>query len=580
MEELFASLIKDFVDETGPLASEAANLVLRLEEARGDGQEEILRGLKSALHTIKGNAAMMGLASIESLAHALEDCCLRVGKRGEAGDSGLTQLLLDGTDLLIRSVQGSMRGDPDSAGVAHFVERAARTNEMAGDAVAAASGRAPPPDQKPSEAGQGSAGPSAGVAAADEDGAGATVRIADRDVDGLLDLTAEILISHGELLRFQSRLARGQTQASAEDRSALEAVLNRLGRAAAEMRHDLLRVRLAPLSTIFRRYPRYVRDLAHERGQAIELVIEGGDVAMDRAIISRLFEPLVHMVRNAVAHGIESPAERRAAGKPAAAQILLGARLVEGRARIVVADDGRGLDVAAIAAKARSLGLDPESMPESELRRLIFQPGFSTAQAVSTLSGRGVGLEVAANVVQSLGGSIDVRSVAGQGTVFRIDLPVTASLVKALVFGVDSEIFAVPASFVLDSITVREESMLKSERVALYRWRGDLVRAIDAGRLLGCSGLAQEWTRPYGIIVEAAAQRCALLVDWLKGVQEIVVKPLDETLAGARVLAGLTILGQGRVVPILDCGEVVRRASGSPSGARPAAPQGVSHAVG
>ena len=576
MEELFASLIKDFVEETGPLARTVASLVLRLEEAHANREDdkEVLRAMKSALHTIKGNAAMMGLSALATLAHALEDSCLLVSQHPEGQGAGQTQVLVDGTDLLVRSIAASLQGEPDRAPIAAFVERVARAMETAGETAEA---RAPSPQlgarmpaepAQPRVAGPLAEKPAASIPATDSDGEAGTVRIADREVDGLLDLTAEAIISHAELVRFAGRLARGHVQRS--DAALLEQVLNRLGRATAEMRHDLLRVRLAPISTMFRRYARYVRDLARERGQAIQLVIEGGETAVDRAIISRLFEPLVHMVRNAVAHGIESAAERSAAGKPARAQILLGARLVDGRARIVVADDGRGLDMAAIAAKARALGLDPEHTPEAELRRLIFHPGFSTAKEVSTLAGRGVGLEVVANVTQSLGGRIDVRSVAGEGTVFVIDLPVTASLVKALIFGVDSETFAVPASFVVDSIEVREESMYEVNRVLLCPWRGDFLRAIDAGRLLGCAGLAQRWTRPYGIVVEAAARRCALLVDWLVGVQEIVVRPLDETLCGARVLSGLTILGQGRVVPILDCGEVLRRAGGplatTPSG--------------
>ncbi len=286
--------------------------------------------------------------------------------------------------------------------------------------------------EQPRDAGQEVEKPAPPVAGARPDEGDGAVRIGDQQVDGLLDLTAEAIISHAELVRFAGRLARGQVQPS--DAALLEPVLATLGRATSEMRHDLLRVRLAPIATMFRRYARYVRDLARERGQAIKFVIEGGQVEVDRAIISRLHEPLLHMVRNAVAHGIESAEQRAAAGKPARAQILLGARLLEGRARIVVADDGRGLDMAAIAAKARAFGLSPERMPEGELRRLIFQPGFSTAAEVSTLAGRGVGLEVVANAVQSLGGRIDVRSVAGQGTVFLIDLPVTASLVKALIF--------------------------------------------------------------------------------------------------------------------------------------------------
>jgi len=571
VEELFASLIKDFVEETGLLARQVASLVLRLEEAQGNGDdsEESLRAMKSALHTIKGNAAMMGFVDIESLAHALEDFRLFVSRHLGTQAPDQTQILVEGTDLLMRAIQNSSQGAPDRAAISAFCERVARTTQVTDDASHAAPpglpARAAADRIRP--AGQEANKPVAPIAVADEDGAGGTVRIADDEVDGLLDLTAEAIVSHAELVRFAGRLARGHVQRS--DAVLLEQVLSTLGRTTAEMRHDLLRVRLAPISTMFRRYARYVRDLARERGQAIQLVIEGGEVAVDRAIISRLFEPLVHMVRNAVAHGIESTAQRAAAGKPARARLLLGARLTEGRVRIVVADDGRGLDMDAIAAKARVLGICPEQMPETELRRLIFQPDFSTAAEVSTLAGRGVGLEVVANAVQSLGGSVDVRSVAGQGTVFVIDLPVTASLVKALIFGVDSEMFAVPVGFVVDSIEVREESMREANHELLCPWRGGFVRAADAGHLLGCAGLAQEWTRPYGIIVEAAAKRCALLVDWLMGVQEIVVKPLDESLRGSRVLSGVTILGQGRVVPILDCGELVKRASGRTLTAQP-----------
>jgi two-component system chemotaxis sensor kinase CheA len=555
VQELFASLIKDFVEETGPLARQVASLVLRLEEARGNGDDgaELLRAMKSALHTIKGNAAMMGFGGIESLAHALEDFCLFVSRQPEAQAVGQAQLLVEGADLLIASIQNSLEGEPERTAITEFIERVARATQGADDAVHARVSSPSSPAPTPS-------GTAKAAAAVDEDGASSTVRIADDEVDGLLDLTAEAMVSHTELVRFAARLARGRVQRS--DAVLLERVLATLGRTTAEMRHNLLRVRLAPISAMFQRYTRYVRDLARERGQAIQLVIEGGEVAVDRAIISRLFEPLVHMVRNAVAHGIESPAQRAAAGKPARARLLLGARLAEGRARIVVADDGRGLNMAAIAAKARAMGLQPDQMSDAELRRLIFQPDFSTAAEVSTLAGRGVGLEVVANAVQSLGGSVDVRSVAGQGTVFLIDVPVTASLVKALIFGVDSEMFAAPVSFVLDSIEVREESMREANRELLYPWRGDLVCAVDGGRLLGCAGLAQDWTRPYGIIVEAAAKRRVLLVDWLMGVQEIVVKPLDETLRGSRLLSGVTILGQGHVVPILDCGELVKRASG------------------
>jgi chemotaxis protein histidine kinase CheA len=191
---------------------------------------------------------------------------------------------------------------------------------------------------------------------------------------------------------------------------------------------------------------------------------------------------------------------------------------------------------------------------------LIFRAGFSTAKAVTNLAGRGVGLDVVAGVVQGLGGGIDVRSTKGQGTVFVLDLPVTVSLQKALIFGVDSETFAVPTGFILDTMESREKDLQEINRVLLLSWRGDFVRAADAGRLLGCQGLAQAWARPYAIVLQAGNNRGALLVDWLAKVQEIVVKPFDETLATCRMVTGATVLAQGKVVPILDSVEVVRRA--------------------
>jgi two-component system chemotaxis sensor kinase CheA len=389
-----------------------------------------------------------------------------------------------------------------------------------------------------------------------DDGRG-TARIADRDVDDLLELAGETIVGQTQLARVHGRLARGQFEAS--DMVLMDQLLTELGRTTREMRHKLLRVRLAPIATLFRRFGRFLRELARQRGQAIELCIEGGDTAVDRAIISRLYEPLVHIVRNAVAHGIESADERSLRGKPAKAQSLLSARMREGRVQVCVADDGRGLDLRAIAAKAAAQGMDTSGLSERDVQRLIFQAGLSTAASVSNLAGRGVGLDVVASVVQSLGGTIDVRGSSGRGTVFVLDLPVTVSLQKALIFGVDSETFAIPAGFILDTMASREKNMQAINRVLLVSWRGDFVRAVDAGRLLGCQGLAQAWARPYAIILQAGNKRGALLVDWFSGVQEIVVKPLDACLASCRMVAGATVLAQGRVVPILDCVEVVRR---------------------
>jgi two-component system chemotaxis sensor kinase CheA len=551
VEELFASLSKDFVDETAPIAREVGGLLLKLEEAWtvGGDAKSLLRAIRGGLHTIKGNSAMMGLAPIERVAHALEDVCAQVETSQSRGRALLAQLLLEGCDLLSAFIQAALAGGVDGRLADTFVERARASIEVDNHSKSTpVAGDSPPRTE---------AAVAAPLAAADTEEGRGTARIADRDVDELLELTGETIVGQTELARVHGRVARGQFEAS--DIALMDQLLTDLGRTTREIRHKLLRVRLAPMGTLFRRFGRFLRDLARERGQAIELCIEGGETAVDRAIISRLYEPLVHIVRNAVAHGIESVQERTARGKPAKAQILLSARLREGRVILCVADDGRGLDLGAIAAKANAQGMDASNLSERDLQRLIFQSGFSTAQSVSNLAGRGVGLDVVASVVQGLGGSIDVRGASGRGTVFVLDLPVTVSLQKALIFGVDSETFAVPAGFILDTMESREKNMQAIGRVLLVSWRGDFTRAVDAGRLLGCQGLAQAWARPYAIVLQAGNKRGALLVDWFSGVQEIVVKPLDDSLTSCRMIAGATVLAQGRVVPILDCLEVVRR---------------------
>jgi two-component system chemotaxis sensor kinase CheA len=551
VEEIFSSLVRDFVDETQPITQEVGALLLKLEDvwrAGGDGRS-LLRGIRGGLHTIKGNGAMMGLSPIERVAHALEDLCPRVSDEPPADTTALVQLLLEGCDLLGIMVKSALEGDVDARPADAFVERAAAAGEAALTAKAVPGGWAPSV--------QTGAANTAVPAVGDAAGGRGSARIADGDVDELLELAGETIVGQTELLRVHGRFVRGQFETG--DVALMDRILTDLGRITRHMRDKLLRVRLAPIATLFGRFVRYVRDLAREGGRPIELAIEGGETAVDRAIISRLFEPLVHIVRNAVAHGIESAEERAAGGKPAKARILLSACMREGRVDVCIADDGRGLDMQAIVAKANAQGIDASGLSERDIQRLIFRAGFSTAKSVTNLAGRGVGLDVVAGVVQGLGGSIDVRSTRGQGTVFVLDLPVTVSLHKALVFGVDSETFAIPTGFILDTMENREKDLQEINRVLLLSWRGDFVRAVDAGHLLGCQGLAQAWARPYAIVLQAGNNRGALLVDWLSGVQEIVVKPLDETLAACHMVAGATVLAQGRVVPILDCVEVVRR---------------------
>ncbi len=554
VDDLFSSLGKDFVDETLPVVEQVSSLVLKLEQAwlSGGDSEGSLREVRGGLHFIKGNSAMMGFSAIAEVAHALEDVCAQAAEPGLEEHARQAELLLAGCDVLAALTRSALTGTVDGAQARDFLRRVAQVEPAEAEKL-----EAPGPTE------------SAGRPASEPtlDGPAGT-RIGDRDIDELLDLAGEAIVGQTELVRVQGRFARGHFDPG--DVALMDQVLSDVGRTMRQMRHQLLRSRLAPIATLFQRFVRHVRDLAHDRGQPIELVIEGGQTAVDRAIISRLHEPLVHILRNSVAHGIEPSADRAAAGKPAKATLVLSASVREGRVSISVGDDGRGLDLAAIVAKAKAEGIDTDHLSDRDLQRLIFRAGFSTAKAVSNLAGRGVGLDVVASVVQSLGGTVDVRSTPGKGTLFILDLPVTVSLQKALIFGVDSETYAAPAGFVVDTKEGREKDLQQINRVLLLSWRGDFVRAADAGRLLGCQGLAEPWARPYALVLQAGNKSGALLVDWLSGVQEIVVKPLDASLSACTSVAGATVLAQGRVVPILDCVEVVRRVHATLLPERPA----------
>ena len=369
-----------------------------------------------------------------------------------------------------------------------------------------------------------------------------------------MELASETVVSHTELLAVQVRAAKGPL--STADLATFDAVVASLGRTTRRLREELLQIRLQPVSSLFVRFRRYVRDLARERGQNVQLTIEGADTTLDRGVLSRLHEPLLHMVRNAFAHGIEKPEERRAAGKPEDANLLLAAKLVSGRVKIAVVDDGRGLDLAAIARKARTLGVETDGMNEEELRRLIFMPNFSTAATVSNLSGRGVGLDVVAAAIHGLGGSVDVESAPGAGTAFLLNLPVTVSQLKGLVVSVDGELYIVPLGFVLESVVADPAAIHEVGHVPVMSWRGELVPVVDAGVLVGTRA-GRGPGRGYCVILSSGNRRRGLLVDRLLRRQEVVIKGLDESLGPNRVVFGLSIMGDGRVAPILDCAEIL-----------------------
>jgi two-component system chemotaxis sensor kinase CheA len=337
-------------------------------------------------------------------------------------------------------------------------------------------------------------------------------------------------------------------------------VAERVSRLVTAMQAEIMQARMSPVGEVFDRFPRLVRDLARELGKQARFEEEGGEIELDRAVLDEIGDPLLHLIRNAVDHGLEPAAERVAAGKPAEGTVPVSAARDRNSVAIRVADDGRGIDRAAILAKGRREGLigpDVEVLSDDLLLRVLARAGFSTATQVSGVSGRGVGVDVAATRVRALGGTLTVQSERGKGTTFTVRVPLTLAIVRALLTGVGSERYAVPLAYVAETVefdprsltSVRDrESLVVRDRVMPTVHLRDLVSAAGTGPALP--------KRPT-VILEIGERRAALVVDRLLGQQDIVVEPFHGPRGMPPYVGGATILADGAPALILDAAALV-----------------------
>ncbi len=526
-DNAFKELIDDYVVECLPLAERVADTFVELERRwhAGTSGDGLLASVKGTLHTVKGNSAMMGLTPMQELAHALEDLCGLLSRDGELQTEQTAALLVSGGGLLVDQVRSAAKGG-DARRSREFVAQVRALESRASESAATAERRR---------------GERRAAAESGSEPSGGVVRVDFRRLDTLLEVLGEGLIEHSAVVE-----AYRQKDLVDLDRAivALEKTMKRLEAV-------VMGIRLLPISTVFGRFPRLVRDIAHGEGKRVRLSVAGGETALDKAVLDRLGEPLLHLLNNAVVHGIESADERRAAGKPAESVLELSAVSHSGRVVIRLSDDGRGLDEAKILAKAEALGIEGRGSEPAQIRSLIFLPGFSTATEVSQLAGRGVGLDVVATSIRALGGTIDVESEPGRGATFVLDLPLTLAIVRSLIVEVDQERYAVPISHVAETVRAEPEAIHEINRRGVTRWRGDLIHVSDGGQLLG-TGSGDGRTRRFFIVISSGGKRRGVMVDRLVGHQDVVVKGLDPTLGRPEVVSGTTILGDGRVACILD----------------------------
>ena len=389
-------------------------------------------------------------------------------------------------------------------------------------------------------AGERETGPAAEAAPAPAAAAaeGRHVRVDRRHLDALADGIGELAVLRARLVQL----------AAAEEGDALEQVADRLGRLSDDLQAAILDARMIPVSEVFQRFPRAVRDTARRAGKEVELVVEGGDIRLDRAILEEIHDPLLHLLRNAVDHGIESPGARAAAGKPRRGRLLVRAQRERAGVVLRVEDDGGGISRAKVLAHAQLRGLlpaDQESLGDEELLRLLARPGFSTAERVTELSGRGVGMDVVVERVRALGGSITLATEEGRGATFTLRLPLSLALAQALRVRVGEDDYLVPLTHVTEVVELAGQVESDGER-ELLRVRGDRLPLVRLGAAApsGAAGSA--------VIYGGGELRGALAVDALLGREQVVVKPYEAPRGALSCFAGVTLLGDGRPALVLD----------------------------
>jgi two-component system, chemotaxis family, sensor kinase CheA len=394
------------------------------------------------------------------------------------------------------------------------------------------------------------------------------LRVDAERIDNVLDLLGELIIGKSMLLQtlgeFTRRFPKDPLRARFADAMAFQQqVLNKLQR-------SVMKIRMVPVEQLFRRFPRVVRDVAKTQGKDVELVLQGESTDLDKSILDSLAEPMTHLVRNAVDHGIESPGERRAKGKPPQGKIKLDAYHHANQVVIEISDDGRGIDTQRLVNKAIQTGVitaeEAGRLNEAEKLQLIFEPGLSTAEIVTEVSGRGVGMDIVKACMERLKGSVSIQTELGKGTTFRLKLPLTLAIIKALLFRVGDRLYAIPLTSVLEISRVADSDIHMVDHHEVIQLREEVLTLVRL-QSIGTPDVNSKG-KHFIVVVSLGERKFGLIVDHMVGEEELVIKALDDSYVDTEMVSGASILGDGTVVLILNLTAVVERLGRAASGGR------------
>jgi len=540
MAAVSPDIAADFLVEASEILERLGEQLVQLEQAAAD--RGLLNTVFRGFHTIKGGAGFLGLVPMVELCHALEDAF-------DKARDGKILLDDDAFDYAQRCLD-ALTGQMAALGAGQALEPA--DPELITAIKAWATGQAA---TKPGAVASkpATAKPAAGATAKAGGDTEQTVRVDTRRLDAIVNLTGELVLARNRLKVLRDRLKDEE----------LHRAVTALDHATARLQGSVMRTRMQPVSRVFQRFPKMARDVARQLGKQVELSLEGAETELDRNLVEALADPLVHLVRNAIDHGIEKPAVREAAGKPAIGQVLLSARQEGDHVAIEIRDDGGGMDAERLRAKAVEKGLlTPEAaarLGAEECYQLIFLPGFSTKAEVTDISGRGVGMDVVQSKIRELSGQIQIQSEPGHGSRFTITVPLTLAILPTLLVRIEGTTYALPLSRVVevlpmparrpDYVDSQPVLDLRSTTLPLLWLRGWLRRPMQTG---GGEVI---------VVLQSGELRFGLVVDQVRGREEVVIKALPRRLRGLPGYAGATLIGDGALAMILDV-DGLRRSAG------------------
>jgi two-component system chemotaxis sensor kinase CheA len=610
-DELGAELLELFFETAEELLQSLNDGALQLEGHPGD--LEIVRGIRRTVHTLKGDAAACGFRELSELAHEFENALAIEAET--AARTRLAEVAFQAADIFaamlaayqrglplpdseslraaIRQLTDHPEGKPSEPAVAHPPVADARiaipalpaevveTPAVAQSVLSNARNQLRVEPEPIEVEGRSESEPvevveTRATAPSIRLGAENILRVDAERIDNVLNLVGELIIGKSMLLQavgdFGKRYPKEPIRGRLADAIAFQT------RVLGELQRSVMKVRMVPVEQLFRRFPRMVRDVGRSCGRNVVLAVSGENTDLDKSLLDAIAEPLTHIVRNAVGHGIEGEAERVRSGKPAQGTIRLNAYHQGNQLIVEVADDGSGIAVEKVKRRALGQGLLSEEeagrLSEAELIDLVFRPGFSTAEEVTEISGRGVGLDVVRSVLHRLKGTVEVQTKAGVGTTFRLKLPLTLAIIKALLFRVEQQLYAIPLNAVAEIARARQSEVHRVSHYEVLQLRDEVLPLIRMGRSSEDAGVGEAVTElesaeqgragPTGakifvLVIAFGGRKIGLVVDGMEGEEELVIKTLDDHAVVTDLVSGASILGDGRVVLIVNVAAIVER---------------------